>query len=109
MFDLGVDKDGLNLKGRATVAAIPGHGRRTMNFDPGAPDQIVQKIAVTGQPDAAQLDAAGLHVTDILTGPIPLTVVIVERRSGDGSIAINGDLTLATLADRSAGLEQTVG
>ncbi len=66
---------------------------------PVAPDQIVQKIAVTGQPDTTQLDAAGLHVTDFLDGPSSTDrSSSIERRSGDGSIAINGDLTLATLA-----------
>jgi AsmA-like C-terminal region len=52
---------------------------------------------VTGQPDTTQLDAAGLHVTDFLNGRVPLTIVVVERHNGDGSIAINGDLTLTTL------------
>jgi hypothetical protein len=53
---------------------------------------------VTGEPDAAKLDAAGLRVSDFVSGPVPVTVVMIERRSGEGSIAINGDLTLATLA-----------
>jgi hypothetical protein len=97
-FDLAVDKDGLSLKGQGTVAAVPITVDGTMDFNPGPPDQVVQKIAMTGQPDSAQLDAAGLHVADFLGGPIPLTVVMVERRNGNGSVAINGDLTLATLA-----------
>jgi hypothetical protein len=97
VFDLGVDKDGLSLKGQGTVAAVPVTLDGTMDFTPGPPDQIVQKIAMTGQPDATKLEAAGLHVTDFLDGPIPLTVVLIERRGGSGSVAINGDLTLATL------------
>jgi AsmA-like C-terminal region len=98
VFDVAADKDGLSLKGQGTVAAVPIAVDGTMDFNPGPPDQVVQKIAMTGQPDSAQLDAAGLHVADFLGGPVPLTVVMVERRNGNGSVAINGDLTLATLA-----------
>ena len=97
VFDLDIDKDGLALKGQGSLAAIPVTLNGRMDFTPGSAGQVVQKITVTGRPDATQLDAAGLPVTDVLTGPIPLTVVIIERRGGDGSIAINGDLTPATL------------
>ena len=97
-FDLAITKDGMSLKGQGSVAAIPVRVDGTMDFRPGPPDQIVQKIGVTGQADAGALDSVGLHVTDILAGAVPLTLVLIERRSGDGSIAINGDLTLATLS-----------
>jgi hypothetical protein len=96
-FDLNVDKDGLRLKGGGTVATVPVTLEGTMDFDPGAPDQIVQKIAVTGQPDAAQLNAAGLHVADVASGSIPMTVILIERRNGDGSVSLGGDLTQATV------------
>ena len=96
-FDLDVDKDGLRIKGRATLATVPITLDGPMDFDPGGPDQITQKIALTGQPDATQLEAAGLNVTDMVHGPIPMTAVIIERRNGDGSISIGGDLTQSTL------------
>jgi hypothetical protein len=38
-----------------------------------------------------------LHVLDVVTGPTPMTAVIIERLNGDGSISIGGDLTQATL------------
>ncbi|MDR3529883.1 MAG: DUF3971 domain-containing protein [Rhodopila sp.] len=95
--DLSIDKDGLSLKGRGSLAAIPVTLDGRMDFSQGPASQVVQKIVVTGQPDATQLDAAGLHVTDVVGGSIPMTAVMIERRSGDGSIAITGDLTLATL------------
>lgn len=97
VLDLAIDKGGLSLKGRGSVAAVPVTLDGTMDFNPGTPDQVVQKIALTGQPEAGQLEAAGLHVTDFLAGPVPLTLVLIERRSGQGSVAINGDLTLAKL------------
>ncbi|WP_158927439.1 DUF3971 domain-containing protein [Acidisphaera sp. S103] len=98
VFDMSIDKDGLTLKGQGSVAKVPVTLDGTMDFNPGPPDQIVQKIAVTGQPTGAQLAAGGLPVVDFLDGPIPLTLVLIERRGGDGSVAINGDLTLATLS-----------
>nr|WP_294514236.1 AsmA-like C-terminal region-containing protein [uncultured Rhodopila sp.] len=96
-FDLDVTKDGLTLKGRGTLAAIPLTLTGSMDFNTGAADQVVQKIVATGQPDAAQLDAAGLHVTDVIDGPVPVTAVLVERRNGNGSVTVESDLTLATL------------
>jgi hypothetical protein len=96
-FDLDVNKDGLSLKGRGALAGIPLSLTGSMDFNTGAPDQVVQKIVATGQPDAAQLDAAGLHVTDLVNGQIPLNAVLVERRNGAGSVTLESDLTLATL------------
>jgi hypothetical protein len=97
-FDLRVDKDGLGFKGQGSLAAVPVTLDGTMDFNAGPADQIVQKIALSGQPDAAQLDAAGLRVTDVVRGTIPMTAVLTERRNGEGSLAINGDLTKAALA-----------
>jgi hypothetical protein len=98
VFDLGIDKDGLTLKGQAALAAIPTVFDGAVDFRPGAADQVVQKITMTGQPDATQLDAAGLRVTDVVSGPIPMTAVLTERRGGDGSVAITSDLTPSTLS-----------
>ncbi|MFL5284152.1 MAG: AsmA-like C-terminal region-containing protein [Rhodopila sp.] len=96
-FDLDITKDGLNLKGRGTLAAIPLTVTGTMDFNSGPPDQVVQKIIATGDADAAQLDAAGLHVTDVATGPMSLTATLAERRNGQGSVTIDSDLTRARL------------
>jgi hypothetical protein len=97
-FDLGIDKDGLDLKGKATFAAIPVALDGRMEFNAEAADQVVQRITATGQPDATQIDAAGLHVSDAVSGPVPMTLVLLERRNGAGSIAVNADLTQAALA-----------
>ena len=96
-FDLSVDKDGLNFRGRGVLARVPVTLDGTMEFNQGLPDQIVQRISLTGRPDAAQLDAAGLAIGDVVRGPIQMSALLVERRSGDGSVTFAGDLTQARL------------
>jgi len=98
VFDLSVDKDGLNFKGQGSLAAVPVVLSGVMDFKSGPADQVVEKILVTGQPDALQLDEAGLVVTGIVTGRIPTTAALIGHRNGDGSITITGDLTSATLS-----------
>ena len=97
-FDLMVDKDSLSLKGHGALAAIPVNLTGTLVFNTGAPDQVFQKFEVTGQPRAEQLDAAGLHVSDVVEGTIPLTALVIGRRNGSGSVTVNSDLTAATLS-----------
>jgi hypothetical protein len=108
-FDLSVDKDGLGLRGRAALAAMPVTLDGTMDFTPGLPDQIVQRIALSGKPDAAQLDAAGLPVTAIVAGPVAISAVLVERRSGEGSVTIAGDLAPARLDLTALGWSKPAG
>jgi hypothetical protein len=96
-FDMSVDKDGLSLRGHGSLARVPVTLDGSMDFNQGLPDQIVQRIAVTGKPDAMQLDAAGVHVAGVVSGPIAISAVLVERRSGDGSVSFSGDLTQASL------------
>jgi hypothetical protein len=109
VFDLAIDKTGMTLKGQGSMAAVAVMLNGTMDFNLGPPDQIVQKIALTAQPDAAKFDAVGLQVTNFLEGRIPLTIVLIERRNGEGSVAINGDLTLATLAVNSLAWRKSSG
>ncbi len=96
-FDLSVDKDGLSFRGRGVLARVPVTLDGTLDFNQGLPDQIVQRVSVAGRPDAAQLDAAGLAIGDVVSGPIQVSALLVERRSGDGSVALVGDLTQARM------------
>jgi hypothetical protein len=98
VFDLVIDKEGLTLKGQGSLAAVPVAFDGALDFKPGTADQVVQKITVTGRPDAVQLDAAGLHILDVVAGPIPVTAVVIENRGGGSSVAVTADLTLATLS-----------
>ena len=108
-FDLSVDKDGLSFRGRAALARMPVALDGMMDFTQGVPDQIVQRISVTGRPDAAQLDAAGIAVAGLVSGPIQASAVLVERRSGDGFGVDRWRLDPGAGGIRHPGLDQAGG
>ncbi len=95
--DLNIDRDGLSMTGSGTIAGIPLALTGTMDFRDGAPDQVVRKIAASGQADGAQLDAAGLHTADTITGPVGLNIALTDRRNGESSVVAVVDLTGAAL------------
>jgi hypothetical protein len=96
-LDLVADDDGLTVKGKAQLAGIPASLDAAMDFRAGPPTQVLQRVAVTGRPDAKQLAAVGLDATDLLAGPIGLQAVLAEQRNGSGSVSVDADLTGATL------------
>jgi hypothetical protein len=97
-LDLTADKDGLGIKGQGVLAGIPVTLDGFMDFNTGPPTQVLQRISVSGKPDANQLAAADINVKDVVSaGEIPLTAVLSERRNGDGSIALNADLSAVAL------------
>ncbi len=109
VIDLTADKNGLTVKGQARsrhLLSIDG----IMDFNSGPPSQVLQRITATGQPTVAQLGAAAIPVDSVLvSGDVPLSVTYSERRSGDGSIAINGDLTRAAVRVKAVGWEKAAG
>ncbi len=96
-LDVVANDDGLTVKGQALLADIPASLDAAMDFRAGPPTQVLQRVAVTGRPDAKQLAAAGLDVTDLLAGPIDLQAVLTEQRNGSGSVSLDAGLTGATL------------
>ena len=110
VIDLTADKNGLTIKGQASVASIPLSVDGVMDFNSGPPGQVLQRITATGQPTVAQLAAAAIPVDSVLvSGDVPVSVTYSERRSGDGSIAINGDLTRAAMRVKAVGWEKAAG
>jgi hypothetical protein len=96
-LDLAANNDGLTVKGQASVAGIPANLDAAMDFRAGPPTQVLQHVTVTGRPDAKQLAAAGLDVTDLLTGQVDLKAVLSEERNGSGNLSLDAGLTGATL------------
>ena len=96
-LDLVADDDGLTVKGKARLAGIPASLDAAMDFRAGPPTQVLQRVTVTGRPDAKQLAAVGLDATDLLAGPVGLQAVLAEQRNGSGSVSVDADLTGTTL------------
>ncbi len=92
VIDLDANTEGMKLNGRATLAGIPAKLDGMMDFRAGSPTQVLQKITVSGTPDAAQLTAAGADVSGALTGKIGLQATLTERRNGQGELGVTADL-----------------
>jgi len=96
-LDVAADNNGLTVKGQAALAGTQATLDAAMDFRAGPPSQVVQRISVSGRPDARQLAAAGLDATDLLAGPIGIQAVLTEHRNGSGTVALDADLSDATL------------
>ncbi|HEX2943845.1 MAG TPA: AsmA-like C-terminal region-containing protein, partial [Rhodopila sp.] len=97
VLDLAITKDGLHADGQGLVADIPVKLQGMMDFTAASSTQVVQRVVITGQPTATALRDAGFDVTDIADGAIPMTVTVLDRRTGGDMISIEGDLTDAAL------------
>jgi hypothetical protein len=96
-FDMTVNRDGLSLKGKAALAAIPVSVTGGMDFRPGPPDQVIEKISASGDTQASALASAGIPVTGVLSGPVSFTADLAEHRDGKGAVSLNADLREATV------------
>ncbi len=108
-IDLSAHNSGLSVNGDALLAGIPVQLQASMDFRPGPPAQVVQRVTVSGRPDARQLAAAGLDAGDVLAGPVPLTATLSERRNGTGSIQAQADLTPTALSVQPLGWRKPPG
>ncbi len=109
IFDMVVDRDGLSLKGKGTVASIPIAVAGSMDFRNGPPNQVMQKITASGQTQVTTLVRAGLPIADVLSGTLPFTAALEERRDGSGVIRLNTDLSDATLTFAPLAFRQSLG
>ncbi len=108
-FDMTVDRDGLSLKGKAALAAIPVSMTGGMDFRPGPPDQVIEKVTASGDTQASALASAGLPITGLLSGPVSFTADLTEHRDGRGAVSLNADLREATLTFNPLLFERRLG
>jgi len=108
-FEMGVTDDGLTVKGSTLLAGIPVQVDGSMDFRPGPPAQVVRRVVVTGRPTPRQLAAAGLDPANTISGEIPGTATLTERRNGESEIAIEADLTPVALAITPIGWAKPTG
>jgi hypothetical protein len=103
------DVDGLTASGSARLASIPAQLDMAMDFRTGQGSEVLQRVTVTGRPDAAQLAAAGLDAGGTLSGPVPLKAVLTEQRSGAGEVQVEADLAGAELVVAPLGWRKPAG
>lgn len=89
--------DGMKLNGAATLAGIPAQLDVQMDFRAGPPNQVLQKISVSGTADARQFAGVGLDLSDTLAGPASLQATVQTRRDGRGEASVRADLAASEL------------
>jgi hypothetical protein len=96
--------DGLTLQGTATLAGIASQVAVEMDFRDGPPSQVIQKVAVNGTAEAAQLIGLGLGLETselMLDGSAAVKLDLVGRRSGRSELSVRADMArLGLRADR---------
>jgi hypothetical protein len=96
-LDLTADNAGVTVKGRGSLAGIATTIDVARDFRAGPPTQVLQRMTASARLTAAQLGAAGLDATDVVSGPVQLRAVLTERRDGAGHVQLQADLSNATL------------
>ncbi len=96
-LDLSVDPAGMRLSGTANLGPIPTTARAELDFRPGPPGQVTERVRAEGRTDAASLAAFGVETDDIVTGPIGYVAEVERRRNGETTVALRGDLRGARL------------
>jgi hypothetical protein len=108
-FDMVVDRDGLTLKGKGSLASIPLAVGGSMDFRNGPPGQVMEKISASGQAQVATLVRAGLPIADFVSGNLPFTADFEEHRDGSGAVRIGADLSDAALTFAPLAFRQKLG
>ena len=90
-FEAG--NSGLQARGTATLAGIVAQVAVEMDFVDGPPAQVIQKVTVSGTPDAGQLAGLGLDSKELLLdGTAGVKLELVGRRSGRSELSVRADL-----------------
>jgi AsmA-like C-terminal region/Protein of unknown function len=96
-LDLTADNAGMTVKGQGSLAGIVTTIEMSRDFRAGPPSEVLQRVAASARLSAAQLAAAGLRATDIVSGPMQMRAVLTERRDGAGRVQLDADLSHAML------------
>jgi hypothetical protein len=108
-LDVTADNAGLTVKGQGDLAGIATTIDVAMDFRAGPRTQVLQRVTASARPTAAQLAAAGLDATDVVSGPMQLQAVLTERRDGSGRVQLKANLSGATLSVAPLAWRKTPG
>ena len=90
-FEAG--NSGLQARGTATLAGIVSQVAVEMDFTDGPAAQVIQKVTVSGAPDAGQIAGLGLSSPELLVdGNAAVKLELVGRRSGRSELSVRADL-----------------
>ncbi|MBC9176542.1 YhdP family protein [Pseudoroseomonas ludipueritiae] len=95
--DLTVDNGRLRATGDAQVGGIPAKLSVEMDFRPGPPSQVVERVQASGRTDIASLERFGLDLDGLAAGPVSVEAVMEKPRSGETRVDLRGDLQDATM------------
>ena len=98
-IDFSVDKKGLQLAGIAEVAGVTGNVTGKMDFRGGPASQITEQVDASATLPVERMTALGLDSGGTLTGAAKLQLSYLERRSGEGEVRVQGDLSGMGIAD----------
>jgi hypothetical protein len=90
--DLTVDNARLRAAGNAQIGGIPTKLSVDMDFRPGPPGQVVERIQASAKTDMAALQRFGLDLEGLVEGPVAVDAVIEKPRIGEGRVELRGDL-----------------
>lgn len=108
-LSLDIDNAGLRADGQVRLAGIAARIGARMDFTAGPPDQEVAQIALRARLGAADFAQLGLDPGGRVEGVIPLDAELIERRDGNGSVALSADLTQSALAPVPLGWRKPIG
>jgi hypothetical protein len=92
-LDVAANKEQLTLKGTGHIGGIATTIDGSMNFLAGRAQDVVQRIAVAGTASVRQLAAAGLDLTDTMSGELPVSATWSQQRNRTAEVAVTADLT----------------
>ena len=89
---LTVDNSRLRATGDAQLGGIPAQLAVEMDFRPGPPAQVVERVRANARPDASRIREFGLDLDGFVEGPVGVQVLMEKRRDGEMKLHIAGDL-----------------
>lgn len=108
--ELTVDTDGLKASGQGVMVDAPLRLSLEMDFRAGAQSQVTERAQVSvARADARQLGEFGLDTMGLMEGTAAVEARYERRRSGQGSVALRGDLREARLALDPLGWAKPLG
>ena len=104
-----VNNEALKLRGNAELAGIPSEVQVEMDFRPGGPGQVIQKVSVAGMVSQMALAGLGVDASDLLTGSAAVQAEWSQRRNNRAEVVVRADLGNAGLAVKRLNFDKPTG